>query len=115
MIRELLAALRAVRIRATNEDELQRGVAAVLDDAGIRCERHRALSRQDIPDFMIGSIAVELKVKGSLADVTRQLHRYAQHEAVSELVLITTMARHRAVPRQLNNKPVTAIVLEVWL
>jgi hypothetical protein len=111
----LASAMRGKRLRATTEEELQRGLARVLTDACVEHRRHEPLSADDIPDFMVGGAAIELKVDGSLASVTRQLHRYAQHAAVTEIVLVTTKARHRPMPASMNGKPVSVFWLEGWL
>lgn len=55
--------------------------------------------------------AIEVKVDGSLAALTRQLHRYAQHDRVIDLVVITNRARLTQVPRELNGKRVEVISL----
>lgn len=97
-----------------DEAQLQRGIASVFHMAGIEHMREFCLSPQDRPDFFVGrgdneqplEIVVEVKVKGSKADVLRQLHRYAQHDQVSAIVLVTTRAIHTQMPPTLNGKPV---------
>ena len=41
----------------------------------------------------------------SVAEVLRQLHRYVQFPGVQAIVLVTTKARHLAMPAMLNRKP----------
>lgn len=93
------------------EVDLQVGVLMALTRAGITFEREVCLSRgrADRIDFLVGAVGIECKVDGSLQEVTRQLHRYAQDPAVAELVLVTTRARHAAVPRSLAGKPVHVV------
>lgn len=56
-------------------------------------------------------IAIEVKVDGSLAALTRQLHRYAQHDEVAALVAVSPRARHTAIPREISGKPVRMVSL----
>jgi hypothetical protein len=95
----------------SNEADLQQGIAKALADAGLPAKREVRLSRQDVIDVMCGGVGVEVKVAGQRAKVERQLRRYATHPEVSELVLVTTRAAHRAVPAELDGKK----VLVVWL
>jgi hypothetical protein len=60
---------------------------------------------------MCGDVGIEIKVAGRAAPVARQLRRYAEHDQVRQLVLVTTRATLRAVPRELAGKS----VLVVWL
>lgn len=103
---QIISALATSRFTYMTERDLQDGIARALEAACLIFERERPLSPEDIPDFTCGVTAVEVKIKGSLADVTRQLHRYAQHEEVEEILLVTTRAAHTRTPRLLNGKPV---------
>lgn len=76
--------------------------------------REARLSAADIPDFLAGSIAVEVKIGGSAAEILRQLERYAKHERVSALLLVTNVPMR--VPSLMNGKPVTVARLGVsWM
>lgn len=101
-----------------DEDRLQQHLSETLAAAGV--EHHReyrldAASRLDIfiptravpakPLLRAKGIAVEVKIKGSAADALRQLERYAHHDDVLDLVLVTTVASHRGMPTTLNYKP----------
>ncbi len=101
---DLRTLLAAYRYSWTNEDDLQRGVAAVLDQAGIEYERERHISSGSRPDFLVEATAIEVKVKCSQSDVLRQLHRYAEHDAVEAVLLLTPSLRLR-VPPTLCGKP----------
>ena len=99
------------RFCTASEALLQDGLASVFAKAGLRVEREVVLTNTDRIDFFIDGIGLEVKVDGSLSSVTRQLHRYAQHDRVRELVLVTTLMRHRALPSSLNGKPITVVHL----
>ena len=69
-------------------------------------QREASLTEHDRPDFLIGTIAVEVKIHDPYAKVLRQLHRYALHSSVDAVILITTKASHLRIPHELNGKPV---------
>lgn len=110
LIATVRAALRGVRFHASGEASLQAAIADVFARHDIPFEREVALAAADRVDFLVGGdLAVEVKVDGALSAVTRQLHRYAQHGGVRELVLVTTLLRHRGVPASLAGKPLSVI------
>src|SRR6185312_8662859 len=92
-----------------SEDELQRGIEAVLSENTIPFDREFRLSPSDRLDFFCDGVVIETKVKDSLSAVTRQIHRYAQFDKVTGIVLVTTKNAHRAVPAWINNKPISCI------
>ena len=61
------------------------------------------LSDADIVDFMVGSIAVEVKIKGAKAEIYRQLERYAAHDNVTAILLVSSRSMH--LPALINGKP----------
>lgn len=104
-------ALAGRSVLTTDEVELSAAVAKLLTDAGVAFEREVRLSSRDRIDFMVGSIGVELKVDGTLAQILRQLDRYLQHERVSEVVLVSTRRKHMYVPSALRGKRIVPICL----
>lgn len=117
MLDRITKALRERRFLTSDEDELQRAIAGVFGEEGIPYVREFRLTDRGRLDFAVPAdeddtiIAVEVKVDGSLAALTRQLHRYAQDERVSALVSIVTLSRLHGVPRELNGKPVHLVSL----
>jgi hypothetical protein len=81
----------------------------VLSQAGIEHQREVSLTPKDRPDFMVGGVAIELKVDGSAPEVTRQLMRYVQHPDVTGVVLVTTRQRHMCMPATMQGKPVRCL------
>lgn len=122
---DLVDALAAVSATVTDEYDLQCAIAAALTDAGHTVAREIRLtdgvSRVDV--FIEGDtsvegtwwrgpgIAIEVKIAGSTSSVVRQLERYARCAEVGELILVTTRAKHHAVPRVLEGKPVYLVSL----
>lgn len=107
----IASAIKAARFRYAGETRLQEGIAGVLAEAGIAAEREVPLNPRDKIDFLAGGTGIEVKIAGQPDDVTRQLRRYAGSDRVASLVLVTTRARHRSVPREIGGKPVHV----VWL
>lgn len=102
------------RLPLSNEKATQAALADLLTAAGIEYERECRLSGKDIPDFMIGGLAVELKIKGGKMDIYRQLKRYAEHDRVTRLLLVTGVAM--GLPDDILNKPATmASLSRGWL
>lgn len=72
--------------RVNSEYDLQRAVAALLPEA----VREHHLSRVDRVDFWLDGIAIECKVKGTAAEIARQLLRYEPY--ADGIILICTKA-----------------------
>lgn len=101
----LVRALSSYHYRYTNEKELQAAIESALIAQGFTFEREVRLAPGDIADFMVPpGICVEVKIDGGLSDLTRQLHRYAQHDAVQTLLLVTSRSRLVNQPAMLNGK-----------
>lgn len=108
--RRVVLAVTGARFRFASEEELQRGIAAALADAGVGAEREVRLTPRDRIDLLAGRVGVEVKVAGLARDVERQLARYAASDRVDALVLVTTRAGHRP-PEEINGKPVLTVFL----
>lgn len=119
MIEDICQALRTCRLRHGSEKDLQDGIERVLTARGFSFRREEDLGKEaGIIDFLIlgrtdgeplkEPIGVEIKIKGSIAEVARQLHRYAQSPRLGGLVLATTLMRHvysMGIGNDLNGKP----------
>lgn len=112
---ELLAQISQVLVQRrfwwTRETDLQDGIAAVLNDCGVSFEREKRLTEGERTDFWSSPVAIEVKVKGSLSEVTRQLMRYADVEEVEAVVLVTTKMQHRRMPPTMRGKPLKVVYL----
>jgi hypothetical protein len=101
-----------------SEKELQHGVGQVLTDLNLTFKPEYSLAPRDRIDFLITDLGIGIECKSddsgggtSLASVTRQLMRYAQHTEVVELILLTTMSKHKNLPDSLNGKPLYIVHL----
>lgn len=108
----LLESIRSTRFRYTSEDDLQKGISAVLQAAGISHKREHRLDAKSRIDFMVeGGLGIEVKVDGSVASLGYQVLRYLQCEEIKGIVVVTTRSSHRDLPRELEGKPVWVIHL----
>lgn len=103
--------LRTGRFRFSSEAQLQESIAEVLTAAGIPFEREVRLSAHDRADFLCGVVAIEVKIAGSLAALTRQVHRYAALPQVGAILVVTSRHRLAGLPDQLQGKPVLVVSL----
>jgi len=109
---EIEHALLRHRFRLSREVDLQLGIAEVLTRASVGFEREVRLGDAGTIDFLAaGGLGIEVKIDGSLAEVTRQVARYAQRPEIVGLMLVTTMMRHRAVPSSFADKPIRVVHL----
>lgn len=104
-ILEIRNALRAKRFAHANEAELESGVEEVLAEMGLPVRRQVRLGPRERIDVTTElprgdraaiRVGIEIKIKGPADAARRQLVRYAGHEEVDALLLVTTMYRHMA-------------------
>jgi hypothetical protein len=102
------------RIRFADEGDVQLAIAEILDRGRIAYQREFRLTARDRLDFLLtdSSIAIEIKIKGRTAEVLRQLERYAGHEFIAGLVLVTTRRLQAAqMPDSLNGKALAVALI----
>jgi len=103
---ELIDAIQRAPLGYATEAQLQEQLAAALTAAGHDVIREVVLSDGSSRiDLTVGRIGLEVKVKGSLPDVRRQLSRYARTGDIDELILVTTRSAHHAIPGSLAGVP----------
>lgn len=101
-------------LRIATEAVLQADIDALLRRMdGAAVEREVALSTKDRIDFLVGdrlvTVGIEVKIGGSFADVTRQLYRYAEHDRIDGLLLVTSKRALIKVPEAISGKPVRSV------
>lgn len=102
------------RFPINTEGELQHAIAAEFDRVGIGFEREVRLSGADIVDFMVGAVAIEVKIGGGKLQIFRQCERYCAHQRVAALVLAAS--RSIELPEAIAGKPVRVASLgRGWL
>lgn len=109
-MRAVEQALLAARFRICSEVELQAAIASLLQEEGWPFQREAILAPDSRIDFLVrGSLGIEVKIKGSLGDVHRQLLRYAPH--VEGLLLVTSRVALTRLPSQIHGRPLRSLYL----
>ncbi len=106
--------LKKYRYNFSDEIMLQMGIARALAENGIKFQREVPLGDPGIIDFMVGSIGIEIKIKGSPSSVGRQVLNYLMSEELTEIIVVTSKARAASYLRvpELLGKKVT--VVDLW-
>jgi hypothetical protein len=114
-VNALVGLVRAAKIDLSSERRAQADVETVLTSAGIAFKREEPLTSSDVVDFMVGGIALELKLRGARKkDVYRQLRRYARHPRVETILLASNTSM--GLPPQIEGKDAYFVKLgEAWL
>lgn len=81
---------------------MQHALAKTLTDAGVNYVREWDAKPYGRVDFYCDGIAIELKIKGAKAAIRRQLRRYAEHQKITSVILLTTR-RQLMGPAQIVN------------
>ncbi|MFN4283478.1 MAG: hypothetical protein ACK4NA_12650 [Alphaproteobacteria bacterium] len=108
-------ALSCARVDLSDEKRAQAMIGAALDAAGIAHVRERRLSDRDIVDFLAGGLGIEVKMRGARKQqVYKQLQRYAAHDAIAGLILVTNLSM--GLPAEIGDKPCWYVSLgRAWL
>ncbi|MGG0939228.1 hypothetical protein ABHN11_24755 [Brevibacillus centrosporus] len=114
----LVEKLQLQRFSTEQEKLTQMDVECFLASIGICFEREKHLSDRDIPDFLIhtpaGSVVLEVKTRCARKAIYRQLERYAQHQVVAGIILLTGTSM--GLPPEIKGKPsVVASIGAGWL
>lgn len=91
-----------------NESELQDGIMEVFQTLDEPFTSECIISKADRIDFYWPGpqIGVEVKIKHSLSALTRQVHRYVQHESIKGILIVSGKIRLSEIPQTINGKPV---------
>lgn len=97
----------------SSEKELEDQVVTRLAKLGVEFQRQVIASADDRFDILIeGSIVIEIKVSGSASELLRQVARYARHQCVSDIIVVTTRASHKKL---IAASPIHGKMIEVLL
>lgn len=114
-IPEIVHLLESYRYSFSEEDALQKGIAAVLELAGVEFVREYRLGAGRI-DFYLPSLRCGIEIKaansgGGPSKVTKQLLAYADHPEIDSLIAVSTRFSLRYLPTTLRNKPLYKVIL----
>jgi hypothetical protein len=101
--------LRGSRLRTSTEIALQASIGEALTAGAIAFEREKSLGPRDRPDFLLygGRVVLEAKTRQPKKAIYRQITRYAQHEQVEAIILVTGTAT--GMPEEIDGKPVYVV------
>ena len=107
-------AILGCQLDLSSEKVLQSQILDLFSENQIDAEPEYRLSSDDIVDFFINGLAIEVKIKGRANEIYRQCKRYTEHQEVTGLLLITN--RSMGFPEQINGKPCYVLTLgKSWL
>lgn len=99
--------------RWSSEADIHKGLLQWLGNQQQHVPSFRSeviLSKRDRLDVLLADgTAIEIKVDGTKTEVLRQLHRYAEHEQVTGLILLTTKMVHTSMPPAVLDKPLVVV------
>jgi hypothetical protein len=103
-----------------DEVELHGLLEQAMHDGGWHVEREVKLGDKDRIDFMAQrmidgkasgiEVGVEAKVKASLAQVERQLRRYAAHARVACILVVSCSVQLSRLPPTIEGKPIRVAI-----
>jgi hypothetical protein len=115
-MRWLTATLAGYRIDLSTEAAAHRDIAFALLRSGTDFQHEHVLSPRDRVDFFVDGIAIEVKTQGARRNVLRQLERYAEHDQVTGLILVTAKGWVQGGFTAIGGKPFAVVSLAgAWL
>lgn len=103
--------LKGKQLNLSNEKLLQMDIEESFKSYGLDFKREVFLDKNNIVDFMISELAIEVKIHGkaSAMSIYRQLERYSKIDKVGAILLLTS--KTMSLPLEINNKPVYILSL----
>ena len=102
-INKLISLLSSARLPLNKEKDTQDAIEKLFKKHLIPYEREYRLDENNIPDFFVEGIVIEVKSKGNVTHIFKQCERYCEFESVSKLILVTT--RSIGFPKEINYRP----------
>lgn len=105
----------ALKKRHPTDEEwmLEASVADTIETLGLSVTKQKVITPRDRIDLFIPVIGlgVECKIAGSYSRVAEQLLRYAEHDEIKALLLVTSRAAHRQLNGMQNDRGIPIVVL----
>lgn len=112
--KDIAAMLSRKRFTLATEKDVQAEIESVLRSTVPEYRREVELNGKNEIDFMVGTIGIEVKIKGGKSEIYKQLQRYAEFDAITELIFVTS--KTVGIPGTINNKPVYVVNMsKAWL
>lgn len=106
----VVAALARYSFTTHDERSLYLSLEEALTAGGVVYLREHVLGPRSRVDFYVPAtcLAIEVKVQGNPGPILRQLTRYGEHESVTAILLVTTLAKLARIPESISGKPARA-------
>lgn len=115
---QVMVALSGLRIGIVTEEwELQKKIAAILNDSHIKYNKEHQLGPGSRVDFMTESgVAVEVKKgKPNRTRLVDQMNRYAAYDEVKAVVIVVETSLRTPITESANGKPCAVVGLQkLW-
>lgn len=110
-IKQIQLSLKGRKLNLSNEKILQTDIQKIFEYSDIEFKREVKLGDLGIVDFMIDTLAVEIKIKNgtSAMNIYRQLERYSESSDIEGILLMTS--KTMSLPGDINGKPVYVLSL----
>lgn len=108
---QLVDTLGSYQFNFNNERQLQDGIEEILRAEGHAYQREVRLNARDRIDFLVETVGIEVKVAGSAVHLLNQLARYAEHDEVGSLLVVTNRSYLGCVGQaEFEDKAVSAVI-----
>jgi hypothetical protein len=111
LVQQIVTLLGRYRYSWRDEYDLQDSITTVLTEAGLTVAREVVLTPGERLDLLVERVGIEVKVKGNVEKLARQLQRYAHSPHLDALIVATTRTEHRALPAHWAGLPLTVACL----
>lgn len=112
--KELTAVLLRKRFTLATEKDVQAEIDQVLRSTVPNHRREVVLDDKNEIDFMVGSVGIEVKIKGNKSAIFKQLQRYCEFDEITDLIFVTS--KTVGIPVTINNKNIYVVNMsKAWL
>ena len=106
-LNNLINYIENMRVLARDEFALQFALENLFNSLNLKFEREKKIAPGVRPDFMLtGGIAVEVKIKDSLSNLTRQIYKYLGEQKITAILKVSNKTRLMRLPKKIRGKSV---------
>lgn len=111
---EILKLLKNKCFNTEDEKVLQGQIEKVFQENNVLFDREFYLDDKNHIDFKLGTIGIEVKIKGGKRNIYKQCERYCNFESLTELILVTS--KSMGMVKEINGKPIHFLNINMaWL
>lgn len=102
IIYNIFSTMNLYKFNLSDEKILQEQIFSVLKGKVNNLKKEYRLNEKDIVDFYVDGIGIEIKIKGTVKNIYRQLERYSLSDKIHSLILVSS--KYMGLPETINNK-----------